>query len=107
MFLEITGENLVFARVITDEGLYGIGEATLQNRDEAVVAYLQAAKKRHVIGSDPFNIEDLWLRMYRDDFWRGGPVANTALSAIEICLLGHCGQSAWRAGIPSPGRPVP
>ena len=85
--------NLVFARVITDEGLYGIGEATLQNRDEAVVAYLQAAKKRHVIGSDPFNIEDLWLRMYRDDFWRGGPVANTALSAVEIACWDIVGKA--------------
>ena len=85
--------NIVFVRVLTDEGLYGIGEATIQNRDEAVVAYLHGAKKRHIIGSDPFNIEDLWLRMYRDDFWRGGPIANTALSAVEIACWDIVGKA--------------
>lgn len=85
--------NIIFARVMTDEGLYGIGEATIQNRDEALVAYLQAAKKRHIIGSDPFNIEDLWLRMYRDDYWRGGVVANTALSAVEIACWDIVGKA--------------
>src|SRR2546430_11241086 len=49
--------NLVFVKVLTDEGVYGIGEATLQNGEESVTAYLQAASRRHVIGSDPFNIE--------------------------------------------------
>ena len=53
----------------------------------------QAAKNRHIIGSDPFNIEDLWLRMYRDDFWRGGPVANTALSAVEIACWDIVGKA--------------
>src|SRR5436309_1558147 len=57
--------NLVFVKVFTDEGIYGVGEATLQNGEESVTAYLQAASRRHVIGSDPFNIEDLWLRMFR------------------------------------------
>jgi len=85
--------NIVFVKVITDEGLYGIGEATIQNRDEAVVTYLHAAKHRHIIGSDPFNIEDLWLRMYRNDFWRGGVIANTALSAVEIACWDIVGKA--------------
>ena len=92
--------NLVFIKVRTDEGLVGIGECTLQNREEGVLGYLQGAARRHVIGSDPFNIEDLWLRMYRNDFWRGGVIATTVMSGIEVAcwdIVGKAvGQPVWR-----------
>src|SRR5712692_2493342 len=86
--------NLIFVRVQTDEGLYGVGEATVQNREEAVLAYVQAAARRYVVGSDPFDIEDLWLRMYRDDYWRGGVVQTTAMSAIEVACWDIVGKAA-------------
>ena len=89
--------NLVFVKVLTDEGFVGVGEATLQNLEGAVVAYIEAAKKRHVIGSDPLRIEDLWLRMFKDDFWRGGVVPYTGLSAIEIACWDILGK---KAGLP-------
>mgnify|MGYP001579508149 CR=1 FL=1 len=92
--------NLVFIKVKTDEGLTGIGECTLQNREEGILGYLQGAARRHVVGSDPFNIEDLWLRMYRNDFWRDGVIATTVLSGIEIAcwdIVGKAvGQPVWR-----------
>ena len=92
--------NLIFLKVKTDEGLVGIGEATLQNREEGVLGYLQGAVRRHVLGSDPFNIEDLWLRMYRNDFWRAGVIATTVMSGIEIAcwdIIGKAlGQPVWR-----------
>lgn len=88
--------NLVFIRLDTDEGIHGIGEASLTNRDDAVVGYLEGAKRRHVIGSDPFNVEDLWMRMYRNDFWRGGVIANTALSAVEIACWDIIGKATGR-----------
>jgi galactonate dehydratase len=92
--------NLVFIKVKTDEGIYGIGECTLQNREEGVLGYLQGATRRHVLGSDPFNIEDLCFRMYRDEFWRGGSIACTVMSGIEIAcwdIVGKAlGQPVWR-----------
>jgi galactonate dehydratase len=92
--------NLVFLKVETDEGVTGIGEASLTNRDEGVLGYLEGAARRHVVGSDPRNIEELWLRMYRDDFWRGGDIPMTVLSGIEIAcwdILGKVtGQPVWR-----------
>jgi len=92
--------NLIFIKVRTDEGLTGIGECTLQNREEGVLGYLQGAVRRHVIGSDPFNIEDLWLRMYRNEFWRNGAIATTVMSGIEIAcwdIIGKaCGQPVWK-----------
>jgi len=92
--------NLIFLKVKTDEGLVGIGECTLHNREEGVLGYIQGAARRHVIGSDPFNIEDLWLRMYRNEFWRNGVIATTVMSGIEIAcwdIVGKaCGQPVWR-----------
>jgi galactonate dehydratase len=92
--------NLIFLKVKTDDGLVGIGECTLQNREEGVLGYLQGAVRRHVIGSDPFNIEDLWLRMYRNEFWRGGVIATTVMSGVEIAcwdIIGKAlGQPVWR-----------
>ena len=49
-----------------DDGLEGVGEARPVNREEAVAAYLEAIAHRYVVGSDPFNIENLVLRITRD-----------------------------------------
>jgi galactonate dehydratase len=102
--------NLVFVELETDAGITGLGEATLANRTEAVVAYLHGAKTKHVIGSDPFDTESLWQRVYLGDFIRGGMIACAGLSAIDIachdiqarrsaCLPTSC--SAARSGKPS------
>lgn len=100
LVLGTSWRNLIFIRVKTDDGLVGIGECTLQNREEGVLGYLQGAVRRHVLGSDPFNIEDLWLRMYRNEFWRGGAIATTVMSGIEIAcwdIVGKAvGQPVWR-----------
>lgn len=100
LVLGTSWRNLIFLKVSTDEGLVGIGECTLQNREEGVLGYLQGAVRRHVLGTDPFNIEDLWLRMYRNEFWRGGPIATTVMSGIEIAcwdIVGKAvGQPVWR-----------
>src|SRR5437667_5616151 len=85
--------DLIFVKVYTDEGVTGIGEATVQNREEGVLGFLEGASRRHVVGSDPFDIEDLWLRMYRNDFWRGGVIANTVMSAIEIACWDIVGKT--------------
>jgi len=100
LVLGTSWRNLIFIKVRTDEGLTGIGECTLQNREEGVLGYLQGAVRRHVIGSDAFNIEDLWLRMYRNEFWRNGVIATTVMSGIEIAcwdIIGKaCGQPVWK-----------
>jgi galactonate dehydratase len=100
LVLGTSWRNLIFLKVSTDEGLVGFGECTLQNREEGVLGYLPGAVRRHVLGSDPFNIEDLWLRMYRNEFWRGGVIATTVLSGIEVAcwdIIGKAlGQPVWR-----------
>ncbi|HPC44789.1 MAG TPA: mandelate racemase/muconate lactonizing enzyme family protein, partial [Candidatus Latescibacteria bacterium] len=100
LVLGTSWRNIIFIKVETDEALTGIGEATIQNREEGVLGYLEGAKRRHVIGSDPFNVEDLWLRMYRNDFWRNGVIATTVMSAVEIAcwdIIGKAtGQPVYR-----------
>jgi galactonate dehydratase len=77
--------NLVFVKVSTDSGLYGVGEGTLEFRELTVE---QAIKElaRDLIGKNPHNIEAFWHDAYRDSYWRGGPVLMSALSAIEMAL---------------------
>ena len=86
--------TLIYIRLVTDSGLTGIGEASLTNREEGVLGYLEGVKRKHVLGSDPFNIEDLWMRMWRNEFWRGGVMATTAMSAVEIACWDIVGKSA-------------
>src|SRR5438045_3414030 len=51
--------NLTFVRVLTEEGLEGIGEVRMLNHTDALLGYFAKAVPNHVVGSDPFNIEDL------------------------------------------------
>jgi galactonate dehydratase len=92
--------NFVLARLRTDDGLEGIGEARPVNREEAVAAYLDAAAHRYVLGSDPFNVEDLLLRVTRNDYEVPGAVEMTALAIVEMAcwdLIGKAtGQPAYR-----------
>ncbi len=85
--------NFVFARVRTDDGLEGIGEARPVNREEPVAAYLEAIAHRYVIGSDPFNIEDLVLRITRDDFELPGATEMTAVAIVEIACWDIIGKA--------------
>lgn len=77
--------NWVFVRVHTDEGLHGVGEATLEYRELTVMAALSELE-RGFVGRDPFRIEALWHEAYRDTYFRGGPVYMSALSAVEMAL---------------------
>ena len=86
--------NFVFAHVRTDEGISGIGEARPVNREEAVAAYLDAIAHRYVIGSDPFNIEALVLRITRDDFETPGATEMTAIAIVEMACWDIVGKVA-------------
>ena len=85
--------NLTFVKVETDEGLTGISEVRMNNRTDALVAYIEGAKKRHVIGSDPFNTEDLYQRLFRNDYGRAGEIVATGISVIEIACWDIIGKA--------------
>ena len=53
------GRNFVTLKVETDQGVYGIGDATLNGREKAVVAYLEEHVVPCLVGMDPRRIEDI------------------------------------------------
>ena len=85
--------NLTFVKVETDEGLTGVSEARLNNRTDALIAYLNGAKRRHVIGGDPFNVEMIYQRMFRNDFGRAGEIVATGISLVEIACWDIIGKA--------------
>ncbi|MGQ8366653.1 D-mannonate dehydratase ManD [Glaciecola sp. 1036] len=80
------GRNFVTLKIMTDEGVYGIGDATLNGREKAVVAYLEDYVCPSLIGKDPQQIEDIWQFFYRGVYWRRGPVTMTAIAAVDVAL---------------------
>jgi galactonate dehydratase len=77
--------NLVLVRVATDEGIVGLGEATLEGKERAVLGALDELAEA-VTGLDPTRISGNLYELARDWYWRGGPVIMTALSALEMAL---------------------
>ncbi len=77
--------NWVFVKVMTDSGIYGVGEATLEMRELTVVEAIKELE-RYLVGRDPHDIEAFWHDAHRDSYWRGGPVLLSALSGVEMAL---------------------
>ena len=73
------GRNFVTVKIITDQGLYGIGDATVNGREKAVVAYLTDHVIPCLIGRDAGMIEDIWQYLYRGAYWRRGPITMAAI----------------------------
>ncbi|HEU4390191.1 MAG TPA: mandelate racemase/muconate lactonizing enzyme family protein [Blastocatellia bacterium] len=93
--------NLILLRLETDEpGLYGIGEATVQWGDEGMLGYLVSLEKRYLIGQDPRDIEALWERVYRNEYWRRDFFVCSALGGVEMACWDILGKSlgvpVWR-----------
>lgn len=85
--------NITFVKVETDDGLVGVADARALNRTDAVVGYLNEAVPRYVLGSDPFNVEQLVNRMYLEDYGRAGEVVMTGIALIEIACWDIMGQA--------------
>src|SRR5215467_7120240 len=90
--VNVGGLNWVFCKVYTNQGLVGLGEGSVTSK-EGTVAQAIMEHERFLVGKDPTNIELLWQGMFRYPRWRGGPVLNSAISAVEIALWDILGQS--------------
>ena len=84
--------NWVFVKVYTDAGIDGVGEATLEYKEKALVGAVEHIKE-YLVGKDPRDIELHWPTIYRDAYWRGGAVLMSALSAVETALWDILGKS--------------
>ncbi len=86
------GRNLVTLKIMTDEGVHGLGDATLNGREKAVVAYLEDHVIPCLIGRDPHRIEDIWQYLYKGAYWRRGPVTMTAIRSKTGLRLRSIGK---------------
>jgi mannonate dehydratase len=80
------GRNFVTLKIVTDQGVHGVGDATLNGREKAVVAYLEEHVCPLLIGRDARRIEDTWQLLYRGAYWRRGPVTMRAIAAVDVAL---------------------
>lgn len=88
------GRNFVTLKIITDEGVYGLGDATLNGRELAVASYLTDHVVPCLIGRDAHRIEDVWQYLYKGAYWRRGPVTMTAIAAVDMALWDIKGKIA-------------
>jgi 2-dehydro-3-deoxyphosphogalactonate aldolase len=91
------GRFWVFLKLITDEGIVGLGERPSHPQDkvEAQVTMIQDLARQFVIGYDPFDIEAMWQRVYaaRHDYRHPSLDSTPALSAIEMACWDIVGKA--------------
>jgi mannonate dehydratase len=88
------GRNYVTLVIETEDGITGIGDATLNGRELAVASYLHDHLCPLLIGRDARRIEDTWQYFYKGAYWRRGPVTMTAIAAIDVALWDIKGKAA-------------
>ena len=87
-----SGKNYVYCKVYTNQGIVGVGEGSVTSKAMTMKAAIDE-HHRYLVGLDPTDIEMHWQAMYRWPRWRGGPILNSAISAVEIALWDILGQA--------------
>ena len=81
----------VFVKLYTNEGITGVGEGGIRGRAGTMIAAIKE-HERYIVGKNPLQIERHWQAMYRWPRWRGGPILNSAVSAVDIALWDIVGK---------------
>ena len=89
--------QFTYVKITTEDGLYGLGEASLSGRNMSVVHAFDHLRPL-LIGQDATRIEYIWQDIFRGTFWRGGPVLQSALAGIDIALWDLAGKAL---GVPT------
>ena len=80
------GRNFVTLRLSTEDGVVGLGDATVNGRELSVASYLADHVAPLLIGRDAHRIEDTWQYLYRGAYWRRGPITMAAIAAVDTAL---------------------
>jgi mannonate dehydratase len=86
--------NFVTLKLTTDEGITGLGDATVNGRELAAASYLRDHVAPLLAGRDPHQIEDTWQYLYRGAYWRRGPITMAAIAAVDMALWDIKGKIA-------------
>ncbi|MFN8511120.1 MAG: mandelate racemase/muconate lactonizing enzyme family protein [Chloroflexia bacterium] len=87
---------VIIVLIRTDEGLTGIGEASLAGKGRGVFGTIDHFREL-LVGKDPARIEHLWSEMVRGTFWSTGQVVMSAVAGIDQALWDLKGK---RLGVP-------
>ncbi len=91
-------KNWLFAKVLTDEGIHGTGEGTLNYFGKTVEAAIHELTPL-ILGMNPFQVEIISQRLIRDVYSDGAQVHMCAVAAIETAcwdIIGKaCGQPIY------------
>lgn len=85
-------KNWLFVRVVTDTGIYGIGEGTLNGFIRTTEAGVHELKHL-AIGQDPRRINQLAKRLLDSVSLDGGHIHRTVIAAIEVACWDILGKS--------------
>jgi len=88
------GRNFVTLKIETEDGVTGLGDATLNGRELSVASYLSDHVIPCLIGRDAHRIEDIWQFLYKGAYWRRGPVTMSAIAAVDMALWDIKGKVA-------------
>ena len=80
------GRNFVTLKLETEDGIHGLGDATLNGRELSVASYLSDHVLPLLVGRDARRIEDIWQFLYKGAYWRRGPVTMSAIAAVDMAL---------------------
>ena len=80
------GRNFVTLKLVTEDGIRGLGDATVNGREMAVASYLTDHVLPLLIGRDARRIEDIWHYLYKGAYWRRGPITMAAISSVDMAL---------------------
>ncbi|MEA3406981.1 MAG: hypothetical protein U9R48_02730 [Chloroflexota bacterium] len=79
--------NWLVVKLNTDDPqIYGLGDASPMENEEQVKALVRQFVEKYLVGKDPLDSEVHWTTMYQDPHARGGRLATTALSGLDIAL---------------------
>ena len=88
----LSNRNYFYILVHTDEGLTGLGEATLESHDDSILGALRDLEDL-IVGQDPTRIGYLMQVLIRQRFWKGGVVKASAISGVELACWDILGKS--------------
>ncbi|GHD20751.1 D-mannonate dehydratase ManD [Nocardiopsis kunsanensis] len=86
------GRNYVTLKITTEDGVTGLGDATLNGRELAVASYLRDHVCPLLVGRDSGRINDTWQYLYRGAYWRRGPVTMASIAAVDCALWDILGK---------------
>src|SRR6185295_8864382 len=85
--------ELVFLELETDTGLVGTSEVRMVSRTESLMACVDELAPRHVIGTDPFDVERLAWNIQRAEYDRPGEISQSALACFDVACWDLMAQS--------------